>query len=217
MWQARKLSPAAHLHRGEIDLSLLGSEQASANPVCMLARANGCLCAYVQWWCIVLLSQSIWQVTAIRPTSHSETPVHRQRGKLWVSFQACERTTSPKSAHIDHIQACLHSCKASPLASPRDGFVGQRSARFGRFGRNSSRPLLLSLFSLFSSSFHPLTGCPVLQMRGRASAGRNGGRALSVCVHVWLHVLFVYLLSSACQSFCRCNQAFPHVCVSRRG
>ena len=116
MWQARKLSPAAHLHRGEIDLSLLGSEQASANPVCMLARANGCLCAYVQWWCIVLLSQSIWQVTAIRPTSHSETPVHRQRGKLWVSFQACERTTSPKSAHIDHIQACLHSCKASPRA-----------------------------------------------------------------------------------------------------
>lgn len=35
-------------HRGEIDLSLLGSEQASANPVCMLARAHGCLCAYVQ-------------------------------------------------------------------------------------------------------------------------------------------------------------------------
>lgn len=122
MWQVRKRSPATL-----IDLSPLGTVQASANRVGKLARAYICLYTYVQWWCIVLPSKSIWQVTAIRPTSLSEPPCIA-RGKTHESIvkftQKCPQWS------FSGVFAFLQGELVAACVAWQD--VEQPFARFGR-------------------------------------------------------------------------------------
>lgn len=158
-WQAKTLSPALHLV--EIDLSQFGTVQVS---VCMLARAYVCLYAYVQWWCIVPPSWSIWQVTAIRPTSRYER-LCIARGKSYKSVvEPSRRRVHPKVPTLiifRHI--CIPARRAGFwLCAVAGWFCWAAICPFWEILMNSSPPRVLFLFLLFSSSFHTLTGCPVV-------------------------------------------------------
>lgn len=148
MWQVRKRSPATL-----IDLSPLGTVQASANRVGKLARAYICLYTYVQWWCIVLPSKSIWQVTAIRPTSHSEPPCIARGKNPWVNCQVHPKVSTMIIFRRICIPARRACCRLCGVARCRAAICP-----FWESLMNSSRMLLLLLFLLFSSSFHTLTG-----------------------------------------------------------
>lgn len=98
----------------------------------------------------------------------TQNPLCIARGNSYESSLQEGRVHPKVSTLIIFRRICIPARRSSPpgCAARQDDSVGQRFALFWEILMNSSRPLLLLLFSLFSSSFHTLTGYSVLQMRG---------------------------------------------------
>lgn len=129
------------------------------------------------------------------------------------SLQKDEFTQKCPHWSFSGVFAFLQGKLAAGCVARREGLSRAAICSFWEILINSSQLLLLFLFLLFSSSFHTLTGCPVPQTRGWASAA--GWWLNAECAHLCIVLVYsiLYVVSGACYSVCLYNQVFLHVCV----